>query len=384
MRDRGLDGLRGIAVLMVIVLHTLHFDQFRPVFREINNLIKTGWMGVDLFFVLSGFLITRILLRTREDGHRTRNFYMRRALRILPAYWCYLALVFLLLWLTSDVDRRFADSLAWLPHLLIFTNNIHTSLSGATPPVRELAHLWSLAVEEQFYLVWPWLLWRVPTAALPRLCLLVIAVAWISKLVLVIAGAWWHAIYVLPFTRMDGFAIGAFLAVHHLRGNARLPAWVRPLPWIATALVVGQYLLKGKLHNMTPAETAVVTSTSVLMFGGLVHRALIAPEGSWLDRALGNRVLLFFGFYSYGLYLIHYGVDTTLRMYLQPAMMEYVTGNRMKLLLMATTVALSVLLAVLMHRLVEAPALRLKRYFEPEKARLSAAEDSAAAPPARP
>lgn len=380
MRDRGLDGLRGIAVLMVIVLHTLHFDQFRPLFREINNLIKTGWMGVDLFFVLSGFLITRILLRTRDDPHRARNFYMRRALRILPAYWCYLALVFLLLWLTSDVDRRFADSLVWLPHLLLFTNNIQTSIIGVTPPVRELAHLWSLAVEEQFYLLWPWLLWRVPTAALPRLCLQVIVLAWISKLALVIAGAWWHAIYVLPFTRMDGFAVGAFLAVHHLRGDIRFPGWIRTLPWIATAMVVGQYLLKGKLHNMTPAETALVTSTSVLMFGGLVHRALTAPEGSWLERALGNRVLLFFGFYSYGLYLIHYGVDTTLRMYFQPWLMEYVIGNRMKLILMATTVGLSVLLAVLMHRAVEAPALRLKRYFEPE--RLRAPAGSAAVPPA--
>ena len=382
MRDRGLDGLRGIAVLMVIVLHTLHFDQFKAVFREINGLIKTGWMGVDLFFVLSGFLITRILLRTREDPHRMRNFYMRRALRILPAYWCYLALVFLLLWLTSDSDRRYVDSLPWLPHFLFFTNNFYTSLTGATPPVRELAHLWSLAVEEQFYLVWPFLLLRVQTADLRRLCLTVIAVAWIAKAVLAAAGAWWHAIYVLPFTRMDGFAIGAYLAVHHLRGETTFPVWMRPLPWLALAWLVGQYLLMGKLHDMGPYETAFATSATVLMFGGLVHRALIAPEGSRLDRALGNRVLLFFGFYSYGLYLIHYGVDTALRMYFQPWLMEYVIGNRMKLILMATTVGVSVVLAVLMHRLVEAPALRLKRYFEPERIRASA--DSAAVPPARP
>jgi len=363
-RDRALDGLRGIAVLMVIVLHTVHFDKHKVFFKELNRLIGTGWMGVDLFFVLSGFLITRILIQTRDDPARARNFYMRRALRILPAYYFYLLCVFAVLWLLPGLATRFSQSLQWVPHFLFFTQNLATAAGSEAAPVRELTHLWSLAVEEQFYLFWPWLVWRLRTEDLPRMCIRVVLIAWGFKLLLAAFGVWWHAIYVLPFTRMDGFAIGAYLAAHQLLGRSVFPAWIRPLPWLGFWLLVAQYLAMGGLHDMSAAETAIATSSTVLMFGGVLHRALTAPEHGWLDRALGNRVLIFFGAYSYGLYLIHYGVDTAARAFVQPLIQPYLTGNRLRLLIAAGGLATSVGLAVLMHRLVEQPALRLKRHFK--------------------
>ena len=363
-RDYSLDGLRGIAILLVIALHTLHLQQSRLAWSWVNAVLKSGWIGVDLFFVLSGFLITSILIATRDHPQRARNFYMRRALRILPAYYVYLALTMLVLVFVVNQPVLTDQALDWLPSLLFFAQNLTTAISVDTPPVREFNHLWSLAIEEQFYLLWPWLVWRLDLRALPRVCLIVIASAWGCKMLLAATDVWEHGIYVLPFTRMDGLAAGAYLAAHRALGGGALPAWMRPLPWFGLLILLTVFFLQRGLLNHTAHITVLNTCATVLLFAGLLHRTLVAQEDSLLRRILANPVLLFFGRYSYGLYLIHYGVDTWMRLYAQPLLETVIAGNLMRVFLASGSVALSVLLAMLLHRWVEAPALRLKTRFE--------------------
>ena len=168
----GLDGLRGIAVLLVVAVH------FFPQFKMSNwaeswlaKIPENGWTGVDLFFVLSGFLITGILIDASDKPHRFRNFYMRRVLRIFPLY---LGVLVVVLWLIPDVTGLelppiIRTNQAWLwfhlSNVKMVLENDYIFNTGWV----NLAHLWTLAVEEHFYLVWPAAIFFVPRAVgLPR------------------------------------------------------------------------------------------------------------------------------------------------------------------------------------------------------------------------
>ena len=148
-RIRSLDGVRGIAVLCVVVFHFFPGDGtgiLRP-------LVSSGWTGVDLVFVLSGYLITRVLLEHRGSAGYYRNFYLRRALRVLPLYYS-LFLVVLVLTPLLQIHWRIGH-LAMLFHVANFVLPADSSLGMLGP--FNFFHVWSLSVEEQFYLLWPWL-----------------------------------------------------------------------------------------------------------------------------------------------------------------------------------------------------------------------------------
>src|SRR5436190_3454423 len=211
-----LDGLRGLAVMMVLVFHFV--GQMLPtngVERAILGVTKYGLLGVDLFFVLSGFLITGILYDAHNKPHYFRNFYMRRLLRIFPLYYGVLALVFfvaplipLLRGPTLDylVDRQ---AWAWL-----YAVNIYIAEQGDWS-FSYLEHFWSLAIEEHFYLFWPvvvFLLARRPRALI-AVSLAAALCAMLARLTGSLMGLSWWTTYVLTPFRLDGLALGAFLAV---------------------------------------------------------------------------------------------------------------------------------------------------------------------------
>jgi len=359
--DASLDGLRGLAILLVIVAHTVRFSPQNSGWQLINAVTEAGWIGVDLFFVLSGFLITRILLETRDDPHRVSNFYARRALRILPAYIVYLGLVFLVLAFTAG-NGRLDEARTWLLSHLLFMQNLH-SAAIAEQPIREMSHLWSLAVEEQFYLLWPWLVWSFRTALLSRLCLVVIGLAWTSKVALVYAGAWHHTIYILPFTRMDGFAIGALIAAQWHLGMLAGSTRLSPVFWLLLMALGALFLLCESPARLNAWQVALATTLSVLMFGVGLKNVLLSTEQNAMRQILSWGWLRFLGRYSYGLYLLHFGVDTWVRLFMQPLLADLVQGQWLRLLTTTVSMGLSLLLALLLHRWVEAPALALKKHF---------------------
>ncbi|WP_284666444.1 acyltransferase [Myxococcus sp. SDU36] len=194
-----LDGLRGVAVLMVISYHSL--TGLRS--ASLGSLFQVGWAGVDLFFVLSGFLITRILVQTRARGGYFRTFYARRALRIWPLY--FLVLVF-----TFGVMGRLLPALAFDTHRYAWTTyalylqNLWMTDFGPAP----INVTWSLAIEEQFYLVWPLLVFFLRNGQLRALLWACVLLSPAARLVALWEGAAPIQVYTFTLFRLDGLALG--------------------------------------------------------------------------------------------------------------------------------------------------------------------------------
>src|SRR4051794_24796932 len=210
-----LDGLRGTAILAVLVCH---YSALLPQSPAVGTL-QIGWAGVDLFFVISGFLITGILLDARGTPNYFRNFYARRVLRIFPLYYGILAVTLLSMLAVRLATAPHGDAglrqlWAAQPWLWTFTVNFWMPLQPTWNRWAEIViPLWSLSVEEQFYLVWPLVVWRSSDRALIRTCLAVMVGVLFLRLVLTAIRVDWFALYTMTPTRADALAAGALVAV---------------------------------------------------------------------------------------------------------------------------------------------------------------------------
>ena len=207
-----LDGVRGLAILLVIAFHArVVFGSTAEIPYLGFRLLGLGWSGVDLFFVLSGFLITGILLDSCESPTYFRTFYLRRVLRIFPLYFAYLFLILVVArftWLAiSGTDLWQSTNPWWYFTYLLNWKADH----GYNDHV--LGHLWSLAIEEQFYMVWPAVVWLAPRRHLQWLCLAVAAGALGARFWMGSHGFDSEAVYRMTPGRMDTLALGAFVAV---------------------------------------------------------------------------------------------------------------------------------------------------------------------------
>jgi peptidoglycan/LPS O-acetylase OafA/YrhL len=210
---RELDGLRGIAILLVL-LH--HFWPAQGPLQRFAHVAHLGWIGVDLFFVISGFLIAGILLDTRADPGYYRNFYARRCLRIFPLYYLFVVGLFVVIPAFQDgpygqtTFLRQSGSPAWY---LLYLGNVRESITGKEPAYF-LAPLWSLSIEEQFYLAFPLLVARLEPPRLRRLLIALIAAAPIYRAITVLLIPHNERIqYLSTPSRMDELALGGLLAL---------------------------------------------------------------------------------------------------------------------------------------------------------------------------
>jgi peptidoglycan/LPS O-acetylase OafA/YrhL len=321
--------------------------------------VNGGWVGVQLFFVLSGFLITRILLDARGTEHPLRDFYVRRALRIVPIYFVLLVAAFALVPL-------FLPALAVSPGMQapywLFLSNWSQAIAPDSA-VRGLTHLWSLAVEEQFYLLWPALALGLKPRAFAKACLLLVAVAIGARLAMLAAGLHPDWPYQATLGRLDALALGGLVAVASRNAEGRaLYARLR-LPLTAAALVA--FLVMVALTRSVSAQdwwmqTAGYTLLAVI-FATLIAEAAVAEPRGW--RAwLAQPHLRLVGKYSYAIYLFHLPVQLGL---------ERFVGKRIDALYAASplleavvytgaTFAISFALAAVSYRLVERPFLRMK------------------------
>ena len=298
--------MRGCAILLVIATHLASGTTAASGFDEVVlRILRAGWIGVDLFFVLSGFLITGILLDTRGDPRYFRVFLARRALRILPLYWLYLLLLVVAAWwLPPDPQRE--TLLASLPWHAAYLTNVIVALQGWDVSGFQTGHLWSLSVEEQFYLVWPWLVLAAGARRLRDAT--VRAMFWLPALraAAVAAGVLTLTTHLLTPFRADSFAAGALLAIV-VRDEERdrfLPR-LRLAGTVATALVVAIALHDRGLRYSSPLVRTAGYTLLAVGFASLIERVLHAQPGSLLARPLGSRALQSIGRYSYSIYLFH-------------------------------------------------------------------------------
>jgi peptidoglycan/LPS O-acetylase OafA/YrhL len=299
-----LDGVRGVAIALVLLSHVAQ-----------DRVTSAGWIGVDLFFVLSGFLITGILWDSRERRHRVRTFYVRRALRILPLYYGVLVAVFVAVAvvhsLHTDQNRQLFREQWWywayVPNWLIALRH---RVDGGS-----LAWFWSLAIEEQFYLVWPLIVWHASGRTIVRVCLGTLVAGLVIRSVLVFTHADAYAsrplVYMLTPCRLDGLVVGSLIAmkVRDPGGYADLWRRIRVPALVCATFLCANALLQMEFGAPAMARSPIVETVGypalAIAFGGL----LVASLGPW-RQVMSARPLRWLGVYSYGIYVLHpFAVD---------------------------------------------------------------------------
>lgn len=342
MRQRipQLDAVRGIAILVVMVHNASHNLTTLP----LQSVWAYGWMGVDLFFVLSGFLITGILFDTKRSERYFKNFYARRCLRIWPLYYAvlllmFVAIPFVLPAIRSDVLAR---SSPWWSYLFYLQNFLVRSSTGAVGP---LGATWSLAIEEQFYLVWAVVVRFCSYAQLRRIAFGVICISPVVRVACLLH----HVdLYTNVFCRLDGLMAGGLLALV-VRSQTFEPmrflkiAWFLLIAALALAVVTETLQLRWMTYSLSTVACA-----------SLVYLALFSRQ-RWFQKVMRNQFLIYTGIISYGLYLLHklpFDAEAVFKLGRHPVVA----------LLMGLLV--SYLLATASWFLFEKPFLKFKRFFE--------------------
>ena len=283
---KGLNGLRAIAVICVIIEHWF------PA-KHILKIFPLGSIGVDIFFVLSGFLISSILLTTKENNlisfksklHAIKDFVIRRALRIFPIY--YLLLLFLYVTSDSEFKNEIVYYITYTSnYFFYFTNDWHG----------HVAHLWSLAVEEQFYLIWPLLLFFVLRKQLLKLFLVCIIIGTLFPLFLNN-----YMSFVLTLSCVNAFALGAVLAYIEVYKPDFGNEFKKYLKLLFIPLIV-LFIAQVTLFKLPYFPLRIITGLITL---NCIRICIDNNEKNVLFRLFSNKVLNFIGMISYGIYLYH-------------------------------------------------------------------------------
>ena len=373
-----LDGVRGLAILAVMASHLFpgSTQSGGLLLRVIGIALTHGGLGVDLFFVLSGFLITGILYDSRAEPRFFGTFYARRVLRIFPLYY---GVLLLLLLLTVPLHIHW-QGMEW-PLLLYLQNTgwVMPLYRFYPSPLLSLDHFWSLAVEEQFYLVWPLLVYLLRgKRAIAVVCVVLSIGSLLLRVWLGLGGTDHNVINRDTLCRADALLMGAMLAI-----GMRAPRWhdriLRLAPGVvlgSIALFAGGLAVRALVLQHDPAWTAVCEATSLSLrytVAAVLFTALLAlclRRGSIGERVFSHALPRFFGRYSYGLYVLHL-VALPLLLGFFRSEMRRVTENKGIVVVAsgALCFAVSVLAAVGSYHFFERPFLRLKRYFPYHRAK---------------
>jgi peptidoglycan/LPS O-acetylase OafA/YrhL len=375
-RVQVLDGLRGVAVILVFVTHAVAMPlrSRNPLDAVVRTCAHSGWTGVDLFFVLSGFLITGILLDTKGSRRWWLNFFMRRVLRVCPLYFGSLAFVigvapWIFHWTDPAISLLHANQ-AWY---WTYTVNLLGALTHGqgTPPYG--GHFWSLSIEEQFYLLWPLVVWFTSMRRLPVVCVctMIGGLVFRSWLVALDPVGNANAAFLATPGRLDGLMVGASLAA-----LSRLPGGLRRFEvpskkviWIAGILLAWLGLVRRgfEFAYADPVMAVVSYPVIALAWGALLVLALQASASSPMAHLLSDRFLVRCGKYSYGIYVFHLplvGVALThIRLFGPDAPTVFGSRTPIVLVLAAATALVSYAAAWLSYHLYERPFLDMKRYF---------------------
>jgi peptidoglycan/LPS O-acetylase OafA/YrhL len=366
-----LDGLRGVAILLVLVFHGslgLSWNGAGP----LQELFETGWIGVDIFFVLSGFLITGILLDSKASPRYFLNFYARRVLRLVPAYFLLLVIVFVVLPHFVKFNTpgliTIRDNQIWFWTYMTNWSFVWHRKVFANADWLNLNHLWSLSVEEQFYLFWPLLIYYLNKSQVTLLCCICIIGSLTLRIALWLLHEKSGALYFPTVCRLDGLAIGSMLAVQirNTELHRRLTATAMQIGVAAGCgiLILG-YWRGGFRFN----------DNITIVFGIFMVAAFTGALLPFIAREVPNtsvaRVLCAFplraaGKYSYGIYLFH----EVLRVPLQLAIPVDILRARLgigelagNIVWMGLFLSVSCAVAFMSWHLYEKQCLKLKQYF---------------------
>ena len=349
------DVLRGIAVLSVMLYHATTGSTI----ASIKALGAYGFFGVDLFFVLSGFLITGILLKSRNDPNYFRNFYAKRGLRIWPLYYALIAFVFLVIPVLKPALKSeiFTSCAPWQAYLVLVQNVFRNGGDVFGP----ISITWSLAIEEQYYLVWPLVIrfckssWLKPTAVGMLVLTNALRTADAARFVRLDT-------YHNTLTRLDGLAVGSLLALVLPTLQETQAMRLRRFSWMTIpALVVTAILAKN--HSSTSWATYFLLAVGFGLF------LTVAINNPFLVKF---RFLRFTGTISYGLYMLHITAFDTTKQVLERA--KILSGHSVaeEIVKISLGIAAAYAISLASWHILEKQMLALKKYFNPPKLHASA------------
>jgi len=334
-----LDGLRAFSVLGVILYH-LGVPGF-----------GMGWLGVSFFFVLSGFLITRILIESKESNNFFSNFYIRRSLRIFPLYYLYIFIVFIycLYFDVQGVNN-------WLYYVFYLQNYTMAWNGFAYVPGQEFGHTWSLAVEEQFYLLWPLVVFLCNRNLIIISAIMLSCVAIASRFYL---AEYTSIVSFAPlFSTMDTLLIGAIIAVISVNKRAMkifsCALLAVGLFWFISVVKFG-VLIYGWHKGIEAANQSLYLSSSIL-FAGVIG---VIASGVVKAKFLTIAPLIYLGKISYGLYLWHPFAIQVVDSLQYRGHLLWITGP----MVLASKLALTIAISALSFKFFELPFLRMKDRF---------------------
>jgi peptidoglycan/LPS O-acetylase OafA/YrhL len=370
----GLDGLRGSMLPFLLLAHfyLLTPGANQPIDLILNHLRETGWIVLDVFFVMSGFLITGILVDTKSEKAYFRNFYARRFLRIFPVYYGTLFIYFVVLprlGVMSPANvQELLDLQGWCWSYLSNLYFARPDLETGTLAVLATRHFWSLAVEEQYYLLWPLVVFLCGRRRLVQCCLLMIVGAFAFRTVGVFIGAHPRQLYALTFARMDDLAMGSLLAIviRAPGGYELLRRWARPLVAAGAVFMIAVIAATGEFSAFRPFMQSV--GYSVVGFGaaGLIIIAGTSDRSTRTGRFFSHPFLIRMGTYSYAVYVVHILVYLVIQGLVPsidhlPLIAGYGWPSSVARMLFLSTAA--IFAGFLSWNLYEKQVLKLKRYF---------------------
>jgi peptidoglycan/LPS O-acetylase OafA/YrhL len=350
-----LDGLRGVAILLVLLHHNFDFIPF----------MQFGWIGVDLFFVLSGFLITEILLQKRNHKNYLRNFYIRRALRILPVYYLCIILFFLL----APYFSKLADQQIYYSKYQFFLwTNLQNWLCIFYPPPNDYMlfnHFWSLSIEEQFYLTWPLLILFFKTMQkLSVLLLIFLIIGIVSRIVSwKISGSSYTNFEFQERTRMDSLYLGSLIALWKYYSPALLK---KKLILFCTGLLLIHLVVVIFIKIYWPfiPHFSFLGYTSIAAIFALVVYYGIAGKGKIKQYFLESKWLKWLGKISYGLYVYHFILLILFRIYLTDKLVSVGFSNGTSYILLSVSSLIpAIFISWLSYNMFEKKILSLKSRF---------------------
>lgn len=306
-----IDGLRALCFLSVLLFHC-----------EINGF-QLGWAGVIVFFTISGFLITEILINSKQSQSYFKNFYIRRILRIFPIYYIVIVgVIFIFIVYKKSIPNNLIYQITYTQNMTwIFTNHV----SDLQPM---LAHTWTLAIEEQFYLVFPFMIWLIPTKHIPKLCALLIIFGISFRILMVLLNND-TAAAILLFSQIDTLALGAALTCYKkdLIKSKIITFLFRNSIVIGLCGIVSiiiyisvnngiNFLSAYYLFNNTSSYLSHPFTAQIYFFVALLSVGLIRKcysNANLFNKILSNKVLIHLGKISYGLYLYHWVILVIIR-----------------------------------------------------------------------
>jgi peptidoglycan/LPS O-acetylase OafA/YrhL len=295
---KSLDGLRGIAAMLVVIFHFYSYPNgyySTDDYSLYKKVAEIGQHGVSLFFVLSGFVITRILIHGKDDSQYFSTFFRKRILRIAPLYYLFLITWFFILPFIIQVPSvPLVNQLPYYFYLQNIFSTLGISLNG--PP-----HFWSLAVEEHFYVLWPLAVFYIPTRHLGKVIGVSVVLVLLLKYVMIQNKL---PIHDFTFTRMDQLLMGSYLALLEVKGRFKTHSarYFLKFTLLTIPLALILYSLESHIHF---AKELFKYSLLGIMFASFLATILSLKSTSIINRLLATRVLQYLGRISYGIYVWH-------------------------------------------------------------------------------